>query len=223
MKKLLKYLPRVALILVLIPVAGILIFMAYINFAMACAVFDPATLPAPVASLCGEPTEGQAAEDPGKGEGTAHEAETSHAASPQAEPESQTETKSEAPSAPVKIKPGQGLMVDTGTKIVNLVDPTGRRYLRVGIVLEFAPEDLTFYTMEGEEKALFLEEFNSELNAKLPVINDIVITILSIQTYDSVYTAEGKEALRNKIMETINTQLPEYRVIFVYFTEFVVQ
>ncbi|MGB9640674.1 MAG: hypothetical protein ACPL4H_07145, partial [Anaerolineales bacterium] len=45
------------------------------------------------------------------------------------------------PTPQIKItnlEPGQGLMVDTGSKIVNLVDPTGRKYLRVGVVLEFA-------------------------------------------------------------------------------------
>jgi flagellar basal body-associated protein FliL len=47
--------------------------------------------------------------------------------------------------------------------------------------------------------------------------------MLASQTYESVYTAEGKEQLRTRLMETINTQLPEYRVIYVYFTEFVVQ
>lgn len=127
------------------------------------------------------------------------------------------------PAAAVEIRPGQGIMVDTGTKIVNLVDPTGRKYLRSTIVLEFSPTELAYYTMEAEEKTLFLEEFNADVNIKLPVINDIIISMLASQTYDSVYTAEGKEQLRTKLMETINTQLPEYRVIYVYFTEFVVQ
>jgi len=103
------------------------------------------------------------------------------------------------------------------------VDPSGRRYLRVGIVLEFAPTDFAYYVMEAEEKNLFLEHFNQEINAILPVINDIIITKLSTQTFESVYTAEGKEALRQMIMDTINKQLPEQHVIFVYFTEFVVQ
>jgi flagellar FliL protein len=127
------------------------------------------------------------------------------------------------PAASVEIRPGQGIMVDTGTKIVNLVDPTGRKYLRSTIVLEFSPTDLAFYTMAAEEKTLYLEEFHADINIKLPVINDIIISMLASQTYDSVYTADGKEELRNKLMETINTQLPEYRVIYVYYTEFVVQ
>lgn len=146
---------------------------------------------------------------------------TSHAA----EGETKTEGASHepAPAASVEIRPGQGIMIDTGTKIVNLIDPTGRKYLRATIVLEFSPTELAYYTMEAEEKTLYLEEFNADVNIKLPVINDIIIQMLASQTYDSVYTAEGKEELRGKLMETINTQLPEYRVIYVYFTEFVVQ
>ena len=90
-------------------------------------------------------------------------------------------------------------------------------------MLEFVPHDLAFYTMEGEERAAYVEAFKEEINSKLPVINDIIITLLSNQTFENVYTAEGKEALRKQVMEKINQQIPEYRVIFVYFTEFVVQ
>ncbi|NLG73620.1 MAG: hypothetical protein GX495_16450 [Chloroflexi bacterium] len=126
-------------------------------------------------------------------------------------------------SAPVEIRPGQGIMVDTGTKIVNLMDPTGRRYLRAGIVLEFAPKDLTYYSMDAEEQDAFEEEFKADVETRIPVINDTIISLLSSQTFESVYTAEGKESLRSSIQETLNSQLPEYRVIFVYFTEFVVQ
>ena len=127
------------------------------------------------------------------------------------------------PAAPLEIRPGQGLMIDTGTKIVNLLDPTGRKYLRVGIVLEFAPTELAYYNMAGEEKTAYVTAFDEEINAKIPIINDVIISLLGNQTFDSVYTAKGKEDLRKELLSTINTQLPEYRVIFVYFTEFVVQ
>jgi flagellar FliL protein len=222
MKKLAKILPKILIGLAAIPLLGLLVGMAYINFAMACVMFEPSTLPKPLAMICGEPqdaAEGEEADAAGEGGPT-----TAHAASPEeGDPGSHGENSGTPPVAAVEVKPGQGLMLDTGTKIVNLVDPTGRRYLRVGIVLEFAVTDLAYYTLPAEEKTVFIEEFNSEVNSKLAVINDIIITSLSTQTFDSVYTAEGKEALRKKIMDTVNTQLPEYKVIFVYFTEFVVQ
>jgi flagellar basal body-associated protein FliL len=121
------------------------------------------------------------------------------------------------------LERGQGFMVDTGTKIINLVDQTGRKYLRAGVVLEFAPKDADYFSMTEEEKTNYETAFNDEMALKLPVINDIIITLLSSQTFESVYTAEGKETLRQKILEQVNNQLPENKVIFVYFTEFVVQ
>ena len=96
------------------------------------------------------------------------------------------------------LQRGQGFMVDTGTKIINLVDQTGRKYLRVGVVLEFAPPDPAYFSMVEEEKAAYLTTFNENMELKLPVINDIIITLLSSQTFESVYTAEGKEMIRKK-------------------------
>ncbi|MCI0521600.1 MAG: flagellar basal body-associated FliL family protein [Chloroflexi bacterium] len=219
MKKILAFLPKLGIALLVLPLIGVNLAMAYIMFA-------PDTWPKPFYLQYVFPTlpENASAETNNGGKETAHAAEPKPAASSEHSSSSGSEeSAAEAPSVPLEIRPGQGLMVDTGSKIVNLVDPTGRRYLRTGIVLEYAPRDLTYYVMTGEEKALFLEEFNAEIETILPVVNDIIITALSTQTFESVYTAEGKEALRAQIMNTINSQVPEQRIIFVYFTEFVVQ
>lgn len=140
-----------------------------------------------------------------------------------AEPTSNPVPTEPPPAVTVEIRAGQGLMVETGTKIVNLAEPSGRRYIKVNIVLEFAPTDLEYYTMGEEEKIAYETEFFAEIDTKMPVINDLLITELSSQTFESVYTADGKETLREQITDLLNTRLPEYRVIFVYFTEFVVQ
>lgn len=126
------------------------------------------------------------------------------------------------PASRLEIKPGEGVRVDTGTKIVNLVDPTGRKYLRAGIVLEFSP-DVSYFNLTGEERTLYETTFNEEIKPYLPIINDKIISLLSSKTFEDVYTAEGKEKLRKEIMDSINAQLPEFDVIFVYYTEFVVQ
>ena len=34
---------------------------------------------------------------------------------------------------------------------------------------------------------------------------------------------DGKEMLRQEIMDAVNARLPEYQVIYVYFTDFVVE
>ncbi|MCJ7530409.1 MAG: flagellar basal body-associated FliL family protein [Anaerolineales bacterium] len=141
------------------------------------------------------------------------------------------------PSVPFEIKPGQGIMFDTGTKIVNLAEPSGRRYIRANIVLEFAPDDIAYYltpvepaseSSGGEGKTgaaqpTYAEKFKTELEDKRPLIDDTIITLLSSKSFESIYTAAGKEQLRNEIMTLLNARMPEYRIILVYFTEFTVQ
>jgi len=133
------------------------------------------------------------------------------------------------------ITPGQGILLDTGTKIVNLAEPGGRKFIRTNVVLEFAPTDPVYFAIEtpaasgGEgsapesPKAAFIAKYKEDLNSRLPVINDIIITLLSTKDFQAVYTSEGKENLRQEIMQAVNSRLPEFRVIYVYFTEFVMQ
>lgn len=121
------------------------------------------------------------------------------------------------------LKPGDGIMLDMSTKIINLVDPSGRRYIRLTVVVEFAPDNAEYTHLEGEEKTLYLEEFKAKLEGRLPIMDDTVITLLSTKTYEDLYTAEGKEKLRSEIMETLSARLPDLHIISIYFTEFVVQ
>jgi flagellar basal body-associated protein FliL len=203
MKNILKLLPKILMILGGVIIVGV-------NFAIGYIMFAPDNLPKPFYLMY--------ATTPGGSPGAGAPVEGS-----------QDPSVAQAAEAPPVVEPtpvlerGQGFMVDTGTKIINLVDQTGRKYLRAGVVLEFAPKDAKYFSMTAEEKAAYETAFNEEMAIKLPVINDIIITLLSSQTFESVYTAEGKEALRLKILEQVNKQLPENKVIFVYFTEFVVQ
>lgn len=119
--------------------------------------------------------------------------------------------------------PGEGLMFDTGTKIVNLADSGGRRYLKVAIVLEFAPHDAEFYTLAGEERIAAVTLFGEEMTAKKPIIDDFLNTLISSKTFDQIYTVEGKESLRQDIIYRVNILLPGEHLMYVYFTEFVVQ
>jgi flagellar FliL protein len=128
-----------------------------------------------------------------------------------------------------EILPGEGIMIDTGTKIINLAEPGGRRYIRIGVVLEFVPPEADPeakpVAAEGEGEAIdpVVEEFTTEVNARLPMINDTVITLLSSKSFEQLYTTEGKEALRHEIMEKIQSMMPHDELLGVYFTEFVVE
>jgi flagellar protein FliL len=134
------------------------------------------------------------------------------------------------------LLPGQGISLDTGTKIVNLAEPGGRKFIRTNVVLEFAPNDPVFLETaeaesgggEGEASAVsprdaYQAQFLTELEGKLPMINDAIISLLSSKTFVDVSTEEGKNALRDEIMAAVNSRLPEYHVFNVYFTEFVMQ
>ncbi|MEY4222636.1 MAG: flagellar FliL protein [Chloroflexota bacterium] len=127
------------------------------------------------------------------------------------------------PVPPALPVPGEGVLFDVGTKVINLADPGGRRYLKVGIVLEFAPHDTAWYSMANEQRAELQALFETEMGSKQPVIEDLVISIISSKSFEQVYTLEGKEGLRQEIINRINQLLPTQLVMYVYFNEFVVQ
>lgn len=129
---------------------------------------------------------------------------------------------------PEPLKPGQGVMFNMSTKIINLADPSGRKYIRLTIVLEFAPpkEATTAKSSgsgHGAEAASATDDFAAQINARMPIMDDAVITLLSTKSFDELYTAEGKERLRQELMQAIAERVPEYSLISIYFTEFVVQ
>jgi flagellar FliL protein len=131
----------------------------------------------------------------------------------------------------VVIMPGEGLMETMSTKIVNLAGSTSNQYIRITIVLEFVPEVLPTATpatskKEGESSSTTTDpnaDLETRIKARMPMMDDIVITLLASKTYSDLYTAQGKEQLRAEIMNAINSKLPEFHVMSVYFTEFVVQ
>lgn len=208
MKKLLQVLKLLARALAVL----LLIATTVINLAMAYIMFMPDHfpkpfylsyyMPTPLPTASSEATEGSPIFNPPPA---------------QAAPEEGTAI------VPHEIKPGQGVMIDTGIKIVNLAEPGGRKYVRINVVLEFAPTAPEYFSESEEERQAFIQAFQEELAARIPVINDGLITLLSSKRFEDVYTAEGKEALRQQIMDLINARLPEYKVIYAYFTEFVVQ
>lgn len=124
---------------------------------------------------------------------------------------------------PHEYVPGEGVMVNMSTKIINLVDPTGRKYIRLTVVVEFAPDNPEYDSLPAEEKTAYLTEFTDKLNSKMPIMDDAVITLLSTKTYDDLYTAEGKERLRVEIMDDLSRKLSDLHILSIYFTEFVVQ
>jgi flagellar protein FliL len=131
-------------------------------------------------------------------------------------------TPTATPLPPVDVNPGEGIMVNSGTKIINISDPTGKRYLRVTIVLEFAPTEPKYLDMTAADRAAYATTFSADVTTKLPLVDDAIITLVSQKTFEDLYTAEGKEKLRGEILQAVTNRLTGYKIISIYFTEFVV-
>lgn len=89
---------------------------------------------------------------------------------------------------------------------INLLSDSGRRYLKVTINLE----------LKDEETA-------TELEAKSPVIRDIMIRVLTSKTLEEIATAKGKDKLKDQLVNQINLRLQDGEIKNVYFVEFVIQ
>ncbi len=108
------------------------------------------------------------------------------------------------PQKPPEPEVGPFLQLDPF--IVNLADPTGHRYLRAKITLEFRDD-------EAYQKA----------NERVPQINDAIIMVLSSKTVEEVLSPEGKMELRIELIRKLNELLGPNSIKNIFFTQFVVQ
>ena len=88
--------------------------------------------------------------------------------------------------------------------VVNLADPSARRYLKLVLDVE----------MVGNPELL-------EANAAK--IRDALIMLLSSKTSQDLSTLEGKILLRKEIVDRLNQAIGQPKVARVYFTDFVIQ
>ncbi len=95
---------------------------------------------------------------------------------------------------------------DMGALIVNLMDGSGERYLKVTIKVETTTK-----------------ECSSELNTLKPKILNDMLDLLSSKKYTDIVGYDGKQQLRDEIMLRLNNYLSMGRVKQIYFTEFVIQ
>ncbi|MBO8143706.1 MAG: flagellar basal body-associated FliL family protein [Thermodesulfobacterium sp.] len=90
--------------------------------------------------------------------------------------------------------------------VVNLFDPTGKRYLQIGLAFEL-----------GDKK---LEE---EVKNNEPKIKDVVISVLSSKTPEEVLQPEAKELIKNELLHKINSALGEEVILNIYITQYIVE
>ena len=99
-----------------------------------------------------------------------------------------------------------GPIVSLETFIVNLADKGGKRYLRLTMDLELENPEL-----------------ESEIQKRMPQVRDSILMILPSKRFADISSVEGKIALRDEILASLNSFLLQGQVSKIYFKEFVVQ
>ncbi|WP_291330056.1 flagellar basal body-associated protein FliL [Desulfovibrio sp. UCD-KL4C] len=102
--------------------------------------------------------------------------------------------------------PGSGFSVTLPTFVVNLADPLGRRYLKLGVDVEVVSEEAV-----------------AELNKKEPMVKDSLILLLSSKTFQDLSSMENKILLKKEIVDRLNQIMGGAKVLQVYFTDMVIQ
>lgn len=99
-----------------------------------------------------------------------------------------------------------GQLVPLPVFLVNLSDPLGRRYLKLGLEVEVRdPEAMAALTMKEAK------------------IKDSLLLLLSSKTYDGLSTMKAKLELKQEIVDRLNQILGSGTVLRVYITEMVIQ
>ena len=106
-----------------------------------------------------------------------------------------------------ETKPPAGTVVNLEPFIVNLADSTGKRYLKLTLAVDAKEPNL--------KKAM---------QARMPMIRDSILLLLTSKTFKEISTVTGKIRLRNEILKIMNRSLSGVGSVHaVYFTEFMVQ
>lgn len=118
-----------------------------------------------------------------------------------------------------KIEPG--MMYPMSERVVNLADPGGYRYLKIQVVLEFALPEAK--NLKGEAYKKKQDEFAKEMASRRPVMEDIVLTVLSSKNSAQISTGEGREKLREELKGRFERVSGEHQLLNVYFTQMIIQ
>ncbi len=103
-------------------------------------------------------------------------------------------------------KPEKTFFVTLDPIVVNLLDPSGKRYLQIQISLEVGSKKL-----------------EDEIKEKEPIIKDIINTYLGEKTVDDVLAPNAKEEIKKELLEKINQALGEDVILHVYILQYIVE
>lgn len=90
--------------------------------------------------------------------------------------------------------------------VVNLMGQNGRRYVKAQIALELSSP-----------------EFQKEVTAKILLIKDIIIRVMSSKTFEEISTPKGREKLKEEMLQEINSYMVDGYIKSILFSEFIIQ
>ena len=129
----------------------------------------------------------------------------------------------EARAAAEKAKPPVTVMYPTKERVVNLADKSASKYLKVALTLEFIDSKLKD-PPKGAAVAQQQTEFAADMSPYSAIIDDALVTTLSSKASADLLKPDGKEQLKNELMQNVNHALhEEEKVVSVYFTSFIIQ
>ncbi len=129
----------------------------------------------------------------------------------------------------------RGIILDLGEFILNLNNPSAKRYLKINVALELtrAAHDPPLHAKadggghgggHGKKAASPLEIIEAEMSQYKPAIRDAIISILSSKTAEELSSLAGKELAKEQIKESIDPIFAgEREVKRVSFGAFIIQ
>ena len=129
----------------------------------------------------------------------------------------------EARAAADKAKPPVTVMYPTKERVVNLSDKAASKYLKVALTLEFIDTRLKD-PPKGAAVTQQQTEFAGEMSPYSAIIDDALVTTLSSKSSSDLLKPDGKEQLKNELINNVNRSLrEEEKAVNVYFTSFIIQ
>jgi len=100
----------------------------------------------------------------------------------------------------------RGSIVMMDDIVVNLRDTEGSRFLKVSTGLEFTEKKL-----------------EQEIGERMPELRDVLIGHLSSHMVEDMVHREGREVVKQQVLDDFNQTLQAGKLINIYFSDFVVQ
>lgn len=107
--------------------------------------------------------------------------------------------------------------------VLNLKTAATPRYVKTIMALEFSIPEEPWIGVSGDALTAKNIEFTHHLEHEMPKILDAVATVFAARSAEDISTVEGREELKNALIEAINEHLHEEKVETIYFETLITQ